>query len=90
MPEHSAAYFTCDYLGGKPEHRSTCREAEGATTVRTDQGALWSDPATVDLPEGWSRAGGGHLCPAHPGEPTCSLVFNTVAAPSTPPGEAGQ
>ena len=25
IPEHQTSYFTCDFIGGKPEHRSACR-----------------------------------------------------------------
>lgn len=62
IPEHQTSYFTCDFIGGKPEHRSACRTG---VSVRSDQGALWLDPSTAALPAGWVRSGGGHLCPDH-------------------------
>lgn len=62
IPEHQTSYFTCDFIGGKSERRSACR---GGILVRFDQSALWLDPATADLPAGWVRSGGGHLCPDH-------------------------
>ena len=62
IPEHQTSYFNCDFIGGKPEHRSTCR---AAITVRSDQGALWLDPSTAQLPVGWVSSGGGHLCEEH-------------------------
>jgi hypothetical protein len=62
IPGHGSSYFTCDFIGGKPEHRSTCR---AGITVRSDQGALWLDPSTAELPVGWVSSGGGHLCEEH-------------------------
>ena len=59
IPGHGSAYFNCDFIGGKPEHRSACR---AAITVRSDQGALWLDPSTAELPVGLVSSGGGHLC----------------------------
>jgi hypothetical protein len=77
MSEHGAAYFSCDYVGGKPEHRTTCREA---VTVRPDQGALWIDSGAV-IPDGWSAAMGGHLCSDHVGLPNgghmATLIFRS-------------
>lgn len=37
IPEHQTSYFTCDFIGGKPEHRSAC---SAGVSVRADQGAL--------------------------------------------------
>lgn len=62
IPEHQTSYFTCDFIGGKPEHRSACR---AGVSVRADQSALWLDPVTAELPVEWVRSGGGHLCPDH-------------------------
>jgi uncharacterized protein YbdZ (MbtH family) len=62
IPEHQTSYFTCDFIGGKPERRSGCR---AGVSVRSEQGALWLDPATADLPDGWIASGGGHLCADH-------------------------
>lgn len=47
-------YYTCDFVGGKPEHRSTCREA---ITVPYAEGQL--------TPDGWVAKENGHLCPEH-------------------------
>ena len=82
IPEHQASYFTCDFIGGKPEHRSACR---AGVSVRSDQGALWLDPAATDLPVGWLRSGGGHLCPDHADRVpkhghVASLVFSGTAS----------
>ncbi len=82
VPEHSTSYFTCDFIGGKPEHRSMCRSA---VIVRADQGVLWLDPITADLPMGWARSGGGHLCPDHAGRVpkdghVASLTFSGSAS----------
>lgn len=60
--EHQTSYFTCDFIGGTPEHRSACR---AGVSARADQTALWLDPSSADLPTGWVRSGGGHLCPDH-------------------------
>lgn len=62
IPEHQTSYFTCDFIGGRPEHRSACR---AGVSVRADQSALWLDPLTSELPVGWVRSSGGHLCPDH-------------------------
>lgn len=62
IPQHQSSKFDCDFIGGKPEHRSAYRASEW---VRSEQGALWLDPSTAELPAGWVRSGGGHLCPDH-------------------------
>ncbi|MEP9385518.1 hypothetical protein [Nocardioides sp. KR10-350] len=64
IPEHQAAKFDCDFIGGRPGHRSACR---ASTWAQPDQDALWLDPSTVELPRGWVRSGGGHLCADHAG-----------------------
>lgn len=74
VTEHQVAYFTCDNLSGKPEHRSLCRAAQ---SVRPEQGGLWMDPADV-VPDGWTRAGGAHMCPEHEGSTSvASLVWSS-------------
>lgn len=86
MPEHGAVAFTCDYIGGKPGHRSGCRDGE---TVWPDQGGLWLDPDRV-LPDGWVRSGGGHLCPTHAADVAAgnghvgSLTFTSWTPEETP------
>lgn len=82
IAKHGSAYFTCDFIGGKPEHRSACR---AAITVRSNQGALWLDPSCAELPTGWVRASGGHLCGEHAGRvPTdghvAALTFSGSAS----------
>lgn len=62
IPEHQSAKFDCDFIGGRPEHRSACRASEW---TRLDQGTLWLEPSTVEMPVGWVRSGGGHLCADH-------------------------
>lgn len=62
VPEHQTSYITCDFIGGKPEHRSACSAGEWA---RSDQAALWLDASSVELPVGWVRSCGGHLCADH-------------------------
>ena len=62
IPEHQTSYFTCDFIGGRPEHRSAC---SAGVSVRADQGALWLTPSTAELPVGWVSSGGGNLCPDH-------------------------
>lgn len=82
IPEHQTSYFTCDFIGGKPAHRSSCR---ASVSVRSDQGALWLEPSTAEMPVGWVRAGGGHLCPDHAERiaqdgHVASLVFSGTAS----------
>lgn len=82
VPEHQTSYFTCDFIGGKPEHRSAC---SAGVSVRADQNALWLDPSTAELPVGWVRSGGGHLCPDHVARVpkdghVASLVFSGTAS----------
>lgn len=82
IPEHQTSYFTCDFIGGKPEHRSACSVG---ISVRSDQGALWLNASTEGLPTGWVRSGGGHLCPDHAHRVpkdghVASLVFSRTAS----------
>lgn len=55
MTAHRFTYITCDWLGGKPEHRTVCREK--GVILRGDD----------VLPTGWRTVldGHGHLCPEH-------------------------
>ncbi|MEG1971268.1 MAG: hypothetical protein RR101_14245 [Burkholderiaceae bacterium] len=57
MPEHGAISYTCDYTANKT-HRGCVAE----TTVRPD--TLWLNPRD-QVPDGWRREAGGHLCPDH-------------------------
>jgi hypothetical protein len=81
LPAYQSAYFTCDFIGGKPGHRSACR---AATTVRLDQGDLFLTADWADPPEGWNSHDGGHLCPDHTARvpkdgQVSSFTFHTTA-----------
>lgn len=57
MPDHGSIAYTCDYIA-----HNTFRGCTAVEIIRPD--TLWLNPRD-QVPDGWRREAGGHLCPEH-------------------------